>query len=66
VPKARLQELGYKFIIIPSDLQRASITAVQRVLEAIARDGDSASMKDHMVAFREREEIVRTSQYLAY
>lgn len=66
VPKARLQELGYKFIIIPSDLQRASITALQRVLAAIARDGDSAAMQDDMVAFREREEIVRTSQYLAY
>lgn len=66
VPKERLRELGYKFIIIPSDLQRATITAVQRVLEAIARDGDSASMKDDMVAFRVREEIVRTAQYLSY
>lgn len=65
VPKERLLELGYKFIIIPSDLQRASIKACQRVLEAIDRDGDSAALKDEMVAFREREAIVRTSDYLS-
>ena len=65
VEKQRLQEMGYKFIIIPSDLQRAAITACQRVLEAIRADGDSASFKDHMVSFKDREEIVRTKEYLS-
>jgi 2-methylisocitrate lyase-like PEP mutase family enzyme len=65
VPKARLLELGYKFIIIPSDLQRIAIKAWQRVLEAISRDGDSASLKDDMVPFAQREEIVGTREYLS-
>lgn len=65
VPAARLRELGYKFVIIPSDLQRAAITATQRVLAAIHRDGDSRAMTQDMVAFRERERIVGTEAYLA-
>jgi len=65
VAKQRLRELGYKFIIIPSDLQRASIHATQRVLEIIKADGDSKSLKDDMTSFKDREEIVRTRDYLA-
>lgn len=64
VPKERLRELGYKFIIIPSDLQRASIKATQRVLSAIRNDGDSHSMGSDMVLFKEREQIVDTTAYL--
>lgn len=65
VERARLRELGYKLIIIPSDLQRAAIKACQRVLEAIHRDGDSAACKDDMVSFKDREKIVRTADYLS-
>jgi 2-methylisocitrate lyase-like PEP mutase family enzyme len=65
VSRERLRELGYKFVIIPSDLQRVAIKACQRVLEAIHRDGDSALLKDDMVAFQDREEIVRTRDYLS-
>ncbi|MFJ4823012.1 oxaloacetate decarboxylase [Streptomyces bacillaris] len=65
VPKERLRELGYRLIIIPSDLQRAVITAVRRTLEAISRDGDSGAVHDDMASFAERERIVRTADYLA-
>ncbi|WP_339151683.1 oxaloacetate decarboxylase [Streptomyces sp. F41] len=65
VPKERLRELGYRLIIIPSDLQRAVITAVRRTLEAINRDGDSGAVHDAMASFAERERIVRTAEYLA-
>ncbi|WP_256985017.1 hypothetical protein [Streptomyces sp. 2R] len=65
VPKERLRELGYRLIIIPSDLQRAVITAVRRTLEAINRDGDSGAVRDSMASFAERERIVRTAEYLA-
>ncbi|MFC9141826.1 oxaloacetate decarboxylase [Streptomyces bacillaris] len=65
VPKERLRELGYRLIIIPSDLQRAVITAVRRTLEAINRDGDSGAVHDDIASFAERERIVRTAEYLA-
>jgi 2-methylisocitrate lyase-like PEP mutase family enzyme len=65
VPIARLGELGYRIVIIPSDLQRAAIRAMEDVLGAIRRDGHSAALADRMATFKEREEIVGTSSYLA-
>ena len=65
VEKERLRELGYKIVIIPSDLQRVAIKACQRVLETIRREGDSSSMRNDMVTFKDREEIVQTTEYLS-
>ncbi|MBK3528278.1 oxaloacetate decarboxylase [Streptomyces sp. MBT67] len=65
VPRDRLRELGYRLIIVPSDLQRAVITAVRRTLEAINRDGDSGAVREDLASFAERERIVRTAEYLA-
>jgi 2-methylisocitrate lyase-like PEP mutase family enzyme len=52
-------------VIIPSDLQRAAIRAMEDVLSAIRRDGNSASIADRLATFGEREEIVGTAGYLA-
>lgn len=64
VPADRLGDLGYQLVIIPSDLQRAAIRAMQRALEAIARDGDSSAARDELASFAERESIIRTSAFL--
>jgi 2-methylisocitrate lyase-like PEP mutase family enzyme len=64
LPASRLEALGYHLVIIPSDTQRAAIKAMQRVLTAIARDGSSASMRNDMVTFKEREALVDTAGYL--
>ena len=65
VPVARLKELGYQIVIIPSDLQRAAIRAMDDALAAIARDGSSAALADRMASFTEREAVVDTAGYLA-
>jgi 2-methylisocitrate lyase-like PEP mutase family enzyme len=65
VPVARLKALGYRIVIIPSDLQRAAICAMDDVLAAIARDGSSAALADRMVSFKEREGVVDTAGWLA-
>ncbi|MEV5583762.1 oxaloacetate decarboxylase [Streptomyces parvus] len=65
VPRDRLRELGYRLIIVPSDLQRAAITAIRRTLEAINRDGDSGAVREDLASFADRERIVRTAEYLA-
>ncbi len=65
VPMDRLQQLGYQIVIIPSDLQRAAIHAMQKTLEVIHRDGDSKAIADQLVTFNEREEIIGTKDYLA-
>jgi 2-methylisocitrate lyase-like PEP mutase family enzyme len=64
LPVARLEQLGYHLVIIPSDTQRAAIRAMQRVLAAIARDGSTAAMSADMVTFKEREAVVDTAGFL--
>ena len=64
VPAGRLAELGYRIVIIPSDLQRAAVWAMQRTLEAIREDGSSAAQAERMITFNEREAIVGTAGYL--
>lgn len=65
VPVEKLKAWGYAICIIPSDLQRAAIRAMQRTLEAIKRDGDSSSYDANMATFKEREAIVNTDAYTA-
>ncbi len=64
VKKADLESMGYNLVIIPSDLQRAAIKAMQKTLKAIADNGDSESMAAELATFKEREEIIETSKYL--
>jgi 2-methylisocitrate lyase-like PEP mutase family enzyme len=61
---ARLAELGYRLVIIPSDLQRAAIRAMEDVLAAIKRDGNSAALASRMASFTDREAVVDTAGYL--
>ena len=58
VPAAQLAALGYRIMIVPSDLQRAAIRAMQRAAAAIRRHGHTATMAEDMASFAEREEII--------
>jgi 2-methylisocitrate lyase-like PEP mutase family enzyme len=64
LPSAKLQELGYSIEIIPSDLQRAAMRAMEKTLAAIAKDGDSSAMADQLATFKEREILIDTEYYL--
>ncbi len=64
VPIAKLQEWGYSIVIIPSDLQRAAIFAMQNTLQEIKKQGDSKNLLAQMVSFNEREKIIGTEKYL--
>ena len=61
----RLRAFGYQIVIIPSDLQRAAIRAMQSTLDVILRDGDSSALEDQLATFAERERIARTDEFLA-
>jgi 2-methylisocitrate lyase-like PEP mutase family enzyme len=65
LPAAKLEALGYNIVIIPSDLQRAAIKAMQRALECIAREGSTAAMIAEMASFKEREAVIDTPGYIA-
>jgi 2-methylisocitrate lyase-like PEP mutase family enzyme len=64
VPIERLQAMGYRLVIIPSDLQRAAIKAMQHTLQVIHANGDSHAINDQLATFQEREAIIGTSDYL--
>lgn len=65
LPSARLAALGYRVAILPSDLQRAAIRAMQETLEAIRRDGNAAAVDDRLATFAERDAIVGLEEYQA-
>ena len=64
VPTEDLKAMGYQLIIIPSDLQRAAVTAMREVLNVIKRDGNSGASADGMMTFQEREQLVKTKEFL--
>ena len=61
VPADQLAALGYRLMIVPSDLQRAAIRAMQRAAAVIRQDGHTAAMAEEMVSFVEREEVIGKS-----
>ncbi len=58
VPAEQLAALGYRIMIVPSDLQRAAIRAMQRAATKIRMHGHTEGIAVDMVSFSEREEIV--------
>ena len=64
MPLARLGSLGYRIVIVPSDLQRAAIRAMEDVLAVMRRDGNSRAAAGRMATFAEREAVVGTPEYL--
>jgi len=66
VPVERLQALGYRIVIIPSDLQRAAIAAMQSALSEISQSGSTEKFSDRMVSFQDREEVVGTKSFLEF
>lgn len=66
IPLDDLKAMGYQLVIIPSDLQRAAIFAMQTTLEAIAKSGDSQAVAHQMVSFKDRENIIKTDQFFSF
>ena len=60
----RLCALDYRLVIVPSELQRAAIRAMQQVLAAMRKRGNSATVADLMVSFAGRDDLVGLTAYL--
>jgi 2-methylisocitrate lyase-like PEP mutase family enzyme len=65
VSAAELERYGYRLMIVPSDLQRAALCAMQRVAHALHRDGSSSAVMDLLAGFDERDTIVDLPRYQA-
>ena len=64
LPTQRLAELGYQIVIVPSDLQRAAIAAMQNALKAIKSGNENHPAYEAMVSFKEREVLIGTTEFL--
>lgn len=64
VPIDQLKLWGYRIVIIPSDLQRAAIHAMQKTLNTIREYGNSEKMSKELTSFQDREKIIGTDQWL--
>lgn len=60
----QLKQWEYNLVIVPSDLQRAAIGAMQRTLKVLAAQGHSQSMSSELASFNEREAIIGTKNYI--
>jgi len=58
VPAAALSRMGYRIMIVPSDVQRAAMFAMREAARALRLDGSTERLQERMVTFREREELV--------
>ena len=54
----RLQGLGYRIAIYPSETQRAGIHAMRLALDLLKRDGTTEAMDATLTSFKERDRIV--------
>lgn len=58
LPMQRLQEMGYRIAIYPSETQRAAIHAMRRALDTLKREGTTESIDDSLTTFKERDRVV--------
>ena len=63
LPVARLQELGYRIAIYPSETQRAAIHAMRQALGLLKRDGTTEAMDDALTTFKERDKVVGLDEW---
>ncbi len=63
LPAKRLEEMGFRIGIYPSQTHRAAIFAAMEVLAVLKRDGDTAAMETRMVTFQDREKAVNSAYW---
>jgi 2-methylisocitrate lyase-like PEP mutase family enzyme len=57
-PVKRLQQMGYRIAIYPSETQRAAIYAMRQALDLLKRKGTTEEMDEALATFQERDNIV--------
>jgi 2-methylisocitrate lyase-like PEP mutase family enzyme len=58
LPVARLQQMGYRIAIYPSETQRAAIHAMRNALGTLKREGTTESIDAALTTFKERDRVV--------
>jgi 2-methylisocitrate lyase-like PEP mutase family enzyme len=58
LPVERLDKMGYRIAIYPSETQRAGIYAMRSALSTLKRDGTTESIDAALTTFKERDRVV--------
>jgi 2-methylisocitrate lyase-like PEP mutase family enzyme len=58
LPIERLQQMGYRIAIYPSETQRAAIHAMRSALTTLKREGTTESIDASLTTFKERDKVV--------
>jgi 2-methylisocitrate lyase-like PEP mutase family enzyme len=58
LPVERLQAMGYRIAIYPSETQRAGIHAMRTALSTLKREGTTESIDATLTTFKERDRVV--------
>jgi 2-methylisocitrate lyase-like PEP mutase family enzyme len=58
LPVERLEKMGYRIAIYPSETQRAGIHAMRQTLSLLKREGTTEAMDEALTTFKERDKIV--------
>lgn len=63
LPASRLEAMGFRVAIFPSESQRAAIHAMREALTLLKRDGSTEAMDDRLATFKERDRIVGLDEW---
>jgi 2-methylisocitrate lyase-like PEP mutase family enzyme len=63
LPVERLEKMGYRIAIYPSESQRAGIHAMRQVLSLLKRDGTTEAMDAALTTFKERDQVVALDEW---
>ncbi len=58
LPVERLEKMGYRIAIYPSETQRAAIYAMRTALGKLKREGTTESIDAALTTFKERDKVV--------
>lgn len=63
LPVERLEKMGYRIAIYPSETQRAGIYAMRMALGLLKKEGTTESMDAALTTFKERDQIVALEEW---
>lgn len=58
LPVDRLEKMGFRIAIYPSETQRAGIFAMRQVLALLKRDGTTEAMDASLTTFKDRDKLI--------
>ena len=63
LPMERLEKMGYRIAIYPSETQRAGIHAMRNALATLKREGTTESIDATLTTFKERDRVVGLDEW---